>query len=65
MAAGKFKPGDEVYCETTKGQWSKAIVECEKFNGGNGGFYTIRYVSNGNTRTVPDKYLSRVSSSTK
>ncbi len=55
----KYKKDDLVYCETRKGTWAKAIVENEKFNGGNGGFYTIRYISNGNTRVVPSKFLTK------
>lgn len=57
----KFKPGDIVYVQTRKGLWSKAVVENEKFNGGNGGFYTIRYTSNGSDRIVPSKFITKIS----
>ncbi len=57
----KFAYGDTVYVQTRQGLWSKAVVEGEKFNGGNGGFYVVRYVSNGNDVIVESNRISKIS----
>lgn len=39
---GKYQPGDAVEAHGIGG-WKPAVIVGEKFNGGNGGYYTVRY----------------------
>lgn len=53
--SSKFAPGDHVFFRVNKDNLVRdirAVVLNEKFNGGNGGFYTIRFLTNGREITV-------------
>lgn len=51
----RFKPGDYVFYRIKKENLIRDIraeIVGEKFNGGKGGFYDIRFLSNGREKTV-------------
>lgn len=59
----KFNVGETAYFCPKPETWIKVAVIGERFNNGNGGFYDIRYMQNGRTRTVSGEYLSKISGS--
>lgn len=58
MMNKRFRPGDNVLVlSSNKKKWIKAKVVGEKFNGGNGGFYTIEYINSSHSRVMPSHKL--------